>query len=293
MNRVLAILGAALLALAAAPLEAAPAALVEGVQMPAWVERAGIGAARRLPLAPGMELRGGDELRTGAGARVYVKLAEGSLIKLGENASLRILDLAPDRGGFYKAALNVLEGAFRFTTDLLAKQRRRDVSIRVASVTAGIRGTDLWGKSAPQKQVVCLIDGKIEVGAEGEAPVVMDQPRQFYQRVKGETQPVGFVDPTQLAQWARETEIEDGRGAARSGGRWKVTLARAATQGAALEVYDRLRDAGYAAEILPVKVDAGHDYLVRISRLSTRADAEALAEQLRGTAGVQEPKVSN
>ncbi|MDH4323869.1 MAG: FecR domain-containing protein [Betaproteobacteria bacterium] len=293
MNRVLAILGAALLALAAAPLEAAPAALVEGVQMPAWVERAGIGAARRLPLAPGMELRGGDELRTGAGARVYVKLAEGSLIKLGENASLRILDLAPDRGGFFKAALNVLEGAFRFTTDLLAKQRRRDVSIRVASVTAGIRGTDLWGKSAPQKQVVCLIDGKIEVGAEGEAPVVMDQPRQFYQRVKGETQPVGFVDPTQLAQWARETEIEDGRGAARSGGRWKVTLARAATQGAALEVYDRLRDAGYAAEILPVKADAGHDYLVRISRLSTRADAEALAEQLRATAGVQEPKVSN
>ena len=293
MNRVLAILGAALLALAAAPLEAAPAALVEGVQMPAWVERAGIGAARRLPLAPGMELRGGDELRTGAGARVYVKLAEGSLIKLGENASLRILDLAPDRGGFFKAALNVLEGAFRFTTDLLAKQRRRDVSIRVASVTAGIRGTDLWGKSAPQKQVVCLIDGKIEVGAEGEAPVVMDQPRQFYQRVKGETQPVGFVDPTQLAQWARETEIEDGRGAARSGGSWKLTLARAATQSAALEVYDRLRDAGYAAEILPVKVDAGHDYLVRISRLSTRADAEALAEQLRGTAGVQEPKVSN
>ena len=293
MNRVLAILGAALLALAAAPLEAAPAALVEGVQMPAWVERAGIGAARRLPLAPGMELRGGDELRTGAGARVYVKLAEGSLIKLGENASLRILDLAPDRGGFFKAALNVLEGAFRFTTDLLAKQRRRDVSIRVASVTAGIRGTDLWGKSAPEKQVVCLIDGMIEVGAEGEAPVVMDRPRQFYQRVKGETQPVGFVDPTQLAQWARETEIEDGRGAARSGGRWKVTLARAATQGAALEVYDRLRDAGYAAEILPVKADAGHDYLVRISRLSTRADAEALAEQLRATAGVQEPKVSN
>ena len=293
MNRVLAILGAALLALAAAQVEAAPAAVVEGVQMPAWVERAGIGAARRLPLAPGMELRGGDELRTGAGARVYVKLAEGSLIKLGENASLRILDLAPDRGGFFKAALNVLEGAFRFTTDLLAKQRRRDVSIRVASVTAGIRGTDLWGKSAPEKQVVCLIDGMIEVGAEGEAPVVMDRPRQFYQRVKGETQPVGFVDPTQLAQWARETEIEDGRGAARSGGRWKVTLARAATQGAALEVYDRLRDAGYAAEILPVKVDAGHDYLVRISRLSTRADAEALAEQLRATAGVQEPKVSN
>lgn len=292
MRRARAILGAVLLA-AALQAQAAPAAMVEGVQMPAWVERAGIGAVRRLPLAPGMELRGGDELRTGVGARVYVKLAEGSLVKLGENASLRILEVAPERGGFFKAALHVLEGAFRFTTDLLAKERRRQVSIRVATVTAGIRGTDLWGKSVPDKQVVCLIEGKIEVGAEGEAPVLMDEPRQFYQRVKGETQPVGFVDPTQLAQWAQETEIAEGRGAARSGGRWKVTLARADTQKAALEVYDRLRDAGYAAEIFPVKAGGGHDYLVRISHLATQADAEALAAQLRGTAGVQEPKVTN
>jgi len=293
MKRNLAILGAALLAAAAVQVRAAPAALVEGVQMPAWVERAGIGAVRRLPLAPGMALRAGDELRTGTGARIYVKLAEGSLVKLGENASLRILDIAPESGGLFKAALHVLEGAFRFTTDLLAKQRRRAVSIRIATVTAGIRGTDLWGKSAPDKQIVCLIDGAIDVGAEGEAPVRMDEPRQFYQRVKGATQPVGFVDPTQLAQWARETEIEDGRGAARSGGRWKVTLTRAATQKGALEVYDRLRDAGYAAEIIPVKAGAGHDYLVRIARLVSKADAEALADQLRGTAGVEDPKVTN
>lgn len=292
MKRLLAMLGAALLAAAATQARAAPAAVVEGVQMPAWVERAGVGAVRRLPLAPGMELRGGDELRTGAGARIYVKLAEGSLVKLGEKASLRILEIAPESGGFFKAALHVLEGAFRFTTDLLAKKRRRDVSIRVATVTAGIRGTDLWGKSVPEKQIVCLIEGAIDVGAEGEAPVRMDEPRQFYQRVKGETLAVGFVDATQLAQWARETEIEDGRGAARSGGRWKVTLARADTQKGALEVYDRLRDAGYAAEIIPVKAGAKHDYLVRITRLASKADAEALAEQLRGTAGVEAPKVS-
>jgi hypothetical protein len=293
MKRILAILGAALLAAAAVGARAAPAAVVEGVQMPAWVERAGVGAVRRLPLAPGMELRGGDELRTGAGARIYVKLAEGSLVKLGENASLRILEIAPERGGFFKAALHVLEGAFRFTTDLLVQQRRREVSIRVATVTAGIRGTDLWGKSAPEREIVCLIEGAIEVGAAGEAPVVMNEPRQFYQRVKGETQPVGFVEPTQLAQWARETEIAEGRGAARRGGRWKVTLARADTQKAALEVYDRLRDAGYAAEIFPVKSGDGHQYLVRVTRLTSQADAEALAEQLRGTAGVEEPKVSD
>jgi hypothetical protein len=252
------------------------------------------GGIRRIPLAPGMELRGGDEVKTGAGSRVYLKLAEGSLVKLGENASLRILELSPDRGGLFRAALNVLEGAFRFTTDALARERRRDVTIRVATVTAGIRGTDLWGKSdRDDKQIVCLIEGRIEVGAEGEAPQVMDQARQFYQRDKGKTAPIGFVEPAQLGQWAQQTEIADGQGAARLGGKWRVTLASAATQGEALDVYTQLRTAGYAAEIHPAKAGAKRLYHVRISRLPTKGDAEALAAQLRGMHGVTEPRVSN
>jgi len=293
MKRVLVNLFAALLGGAALQALAAPAALVEGVQMPAWVERAGAGQVRRIPLAPGMELRGGDEVRTGAGSRVYLKLAEGSLVKLGENASLRILEIAPDRGGLFRAALNVLEGAFRFTTDALARERRRDVSIRVATVTAGIRGTDLWGKSDREdRQIVCLIEGRIEVGAEGEAPVTMDQERQFYRREKGQTAPIGFVEPAQLVQWAQQTEIADGQGAARLGGKWRVTLATAPTQSEALEVYGQLRTAGYAAEIHPAKAGEKRIYVVRISRLPTKADAEALAAQLRGKHGVEEPKVS-
>jgi len=292
MKRILRILFAALVAFAASPAAAAPAAVVEGVQMPAWLERTVAGGIRRIPLAPGMELRGGDEVKTGGGSRLYIKLAEGSLVKLGENASLRLLELQPDRGGLFRAALNVLEGAFRFTTDVLAKERRREVSIRVATVTAGIRGTDLWGKSSAERQIVCLIEGRIEVGAEGEAPVTMDQERQFYQRDKGQAQPVGFVEPTQLAQWAQETEIADGEGAARRGGKWRVTLASADTQSEALSVYDQVRTAGYAAEIHPLKAGAKRIYVVRISRLPTKADAEALAAQLRGKHGVEEPKVS-
>jgi hypothetical protein len=293
MKRILAITFVALAALGAAQAQAAPAAVVEGVQMPAWLERAVTGGIRRIPLAPGMALRGGDEVKTGAGSRLYIKLAEGSLVKLGENASLKLIDLQPERGGLFRAALNVLEGAFRFTTDILAKERRREVSIRVATVTAGIRGTDLWGKSdRADRQIVCLIEGKIEVGAEGEAAVTMDQERQFYQREKGQTKPVGFVEPVQLAQWAQQTEIADGQGAVRSGGKWRVTLASAGTQSEALAVYDQLRTAGYAAEIHPVKAGAKRVYVVRISRLPTKGDAEALAAQLRGKHGVEEPRVS-
>ena len=193
MKRVCAIFLLAGIASIAPAALAQPAAVVEGVQMPAWVERTEGGSVRRAPLAVGMELKSGDAVKTGAGSRALVRLSEGSSVKLGENGSLHISQMEPQLAGVFVAALRVLEGAFRFTTDALAKQRRREVSIRVATVTAGIRGTDLWGKSAPDRQIVCLIEGRIEVGAEGEKPAVMDQARQFYRREKGQTQPIGFV----------------------------------------------------------------------------------------------------
>jgi hypothetical protein len=263
------------------------AAVVEGVQMPAWVERGGA----RTPLSPGMQLRQGDQLRTGGGSRLLLRLSEGSMVKLGENASLRVTELSPTKE-LFKGALAVLEGAFRFTTTALGVNKRRDININVATVTAGVRGTDLWGKSVPSRQVVCLIEGKIEVGAPGETPVALDQSRQFYQRVNDQTQPVGFVEPAQLGEWAKETEIEAGKGAARSGGRFRVELAAADNQNDALAVYDQFRAAGYAAEIRPLKVEDKLVYRVQIRNLPSRAEAQALANQLKGRFGVAEPRAA-
>jgi len=266
------------------------AAVVEGVQMPAWVERTEGGAARKIPVVPGMQLKAGDKLVTGAGSRLQVKLAEGSTVKLGENGSLQLRELEPSKS-LFKAALGVLEGAFRFTTDALAKNRRREVSISVATVTAGIRGTDLWGKSAPNRQVVCLIEGKIEVGAQNEAAVTMDQPMQFYRRENDVTQPVGFVDSAQLAQWAAETEIEKGRGAARRGGKWQVTLASGSNMDQVLKVYEKVRAAGYGAELGSALVKEKRVYTARIRSLPSRADAQVLADELKDKVGVENPKV--
>jgi len=277
---------AAALALAATQAPAAAAALVEGVQMPAWVER----GAQRIPVAPGMELKAGDSLNTGAGSRVVVKLSEGSVVKLGENGSLRLTALE-DRE-IFKAALNVLEGAFRFTTGVLAKARQREVNLRVATVTAGIRGTDLWGRARAKNEIVCLIEGQAEVGAEGEPAVTLDQPLQFYQRQEGRTQPVGFIAKQQLDQWAGEVELEAGKGAARRGGRWSVHLARAGEQNDALRVYDELRSAGYPAEIFPTMDGGRRAYVVRIRSLPSKAEAQALAERLRGRFGIDNPSVS-
>ncbi|HXI37369.1 MAG TPA: FecR domain-containing protein [Burkholderiales bacterium] len=269
---------------------AQPAAVVEGVQMPAWVERAEAAGVRKIPVVPGMQLKAGDKLVTGSGSRLQVKLAEGSTVKLGENGSLQLRELEPSKS-LFKAALGVLEGAFRFTTDALAKNRRCEVSISVATVTAGIRGTDLWGKSAPNRQVVCLIEGKIEVGAQGESPVTMDQPLQFYRRESDVTQPVGIVDNAQLAQWAAETEIEKGRGAARRGGKWQVRLASGTNLDQVLKVYEKVRAAGYGAELGSAVVNEKRVYTARIRSLPSKGDAETLAEELKSKLGVENLKV--
>lgn len=44
---------------------------------------------------------------------------------------------------------------------------QRDVNVRVEQLTIGVRGTDFWGRSRDERQIVCLIEGAIEVGADG------------------------------------------------------------------------------------------------------------------------------
>jgi hypothetical protein len=272
---------ALLLAIASLPaLAQQPAARVDGVQMPAWLERGG----RKTPLVPGTELRAGDRITTGDGSRVLMKLAEGSVVKLGENGTLRIAEIEPGKDVF-KAALEVLQGAFRFTTDIVSKARKREVSVAVERVTIGIRGTDFWGRSRADRQIVCLIEGAIQVGAPGEPAVTMNQPRQFYQRDKGSTLPVGLVEAAQLQQWSQETEIAAGQGAARAGGRFNAELLNSADPKAARELRERLREAGYPAELVQRKAGGKLTHVVRIRQLPSREEAQALAARLKGKFG--------
>jgi len=265
---------------------------VESVLSPAWVERAG----GRLPLSPGLELRAGDRVVTGAGARALLRMPEGSSVKLGENASMHIEQLAASgrgRGTFMQAALGIASGAFRFTTTSVERLRgRRDVAIRFPTVTAGIRGTDVWGRSDSDREIVCLIDGEVTVLRGADAPLALNTPLSFYVApTNAPALPVAPVDPAQLAIWATETEIAPGAGAMVLHGRWRVVAATVAQPEEALAVYDALRAAGFAPDILPTTNPEQRQYSVRISRLATQADAQQIAARLANLPGVT-PRVT-
>lgn len=255
---------------------------VEAVQYPAWLDRGGYS----VPLTPGIALRESDTLRTGANARVQLKLSEGSTVKLGENARF-IVEKVQDRG-LFRSVMHVAYGAFRFTTGALGIGRKRDIQIRVRTITAGIRGTDLWGKSADARDLVCLLEGKISVRADEREPVTLDQPRDFYQRAREGEPQLGRVDEKQVQEWAKETEIAAGGAAARQGGRWSVIASKFYNRGDALALSRELRAHGYPAEVVAI-ADVQR---VEIRGLADEAAARAVMANIRAVRGVAIPSIS-
>ena len=264
-----------------APLAAlAQAARVDAVQSPAWLERGG----RAVALSPGTALEPNDKVVTGANARVRLKMAEGSAVRLGEKAQV-VIERAEDRG-LFKAVLQVLDGAFRYTTDPVSKTRPREVAIKVKHVSVGIRGTDVWGKSVEAQDLVCLLEGQVSVGSEGHPTVTLDRPRDFYRKPRGGTPEVASVGAEQLATWQKETAV-DGEGEPIDGKGWRIVVATFVQRDPALKLVRALRGAGFAAE-----VSGAEKYtLVVINQMANEAQARAVMGNLRGLPGVELPKV--
>ncbi len=277
----------ALLAVVSLPAWAAPPpATVAAVQAPAWIERGG----HVQPLAAGMPIENGDRIRTGDDARAYLKLAEGSTVKLGANARLAFFSMGAKPRTEFMGALDVLVGAFRFTPDALSRIKSRDVVIRGGTATAGIRGTDVWGRTDAGADLVCLIEGKIDVWhAALPGAVAMATPMSVFVAPKGQApKPLATVDPQQFAQWARETEIEPGDGAARTGGKWKLALGRYAAEPDALMQYDVARSAGFAARIKPLAAENGAwNYEVIVPGFPDEGEAMATAARLKAATGIE------
>ena len=252
---------------------------VEGVVSPAWVERAG----KREPIIVGLQLSGNDRIITGERARVMLRMSEGSAIKLGENATLVLSTLSEkpkaDNSSVVSASLEVAKGAFRFTTGVFGNSRaERDVNVKFGVITAGVRGTDLWGRSVNTGDLVCLLEGRITVRHEKQ-DLVMNEPLQFFVVPRNEKpKPVGKVPQKQIEEWALETEIIDGQGATREGGKLRIELLRTADANAARALQARLKDAGYPAVIDPLP---GGQQTVCVTGIATAKDRDALRERLK------------
>jgi hypothetical protein len=276
---VCALLAAVAIASPAGAASPSPVLTVESVLSPAWIERTN---GRRDPLAIGMALSNGEKVHTGDGGRAMLRLSEGSAVKMGEGGMLIVSDLlekADAKGAVVNASLDVVRGAFRFTTGLLGKSNaQRNVNIKVNAVTAGIRGTDVWGKSEDERDIVCLLEGRVTV-THGPAQFTMQEPNAFYIAPrKGKAAPPSTVSVEQVREWSAETEIDPRTGASRRGGTAFVVAASATDERSANAQRDKLRDSGFPADVARA---ADGRYEVRIGSLSDAVAAGMLADRLR------------
>ena len=255
---------------------ALPPATVQTLQSPAWVKRQNTTA----PLKPGQSLDSGDRIVTGQRARVVLKLAEGSLVKLGADAELDLqqLQAPPEPSGLFEGFLDVVRGAFRFTTTVVG--RKRNISARIRSATIGIRGTDVWGKSEPSRDFAVLLEGRVEIERDGQT-YTLDEPLSLFMAQRGQPpEPIAPVDGDDLARWAQETEPQAGEGVRSDDGGYAVHLASYTSEAGGAALVARLGEAGFDGNLAPVTVDGRSWWRVSIPGFATRADADHTAATL-------------
>lgn len=271
------------LGLLGSPMSQAGTAAVRAVQYPAWLER----GDNKVPLSPGDSLRNADAVVSGEGARVLLSLTDGSQIKLGSDGRFVIEQLSiQNKAGStsVEATFKLVKGFFRYSSDSLGKlSGKRNIDLRIATATIGIRGTDYWAMTDAVHDAVCVFDGKVAVDTKDQGQIVLDQPTAFWSRFfEKPAQPAGNASPAELARFIASVEPVPGNGVAILNGRWSIVAAEAASITEAREIANKLRDAGYPAQV--IKSHGLHQ--VRINLFATRADAEATLKRLSAQGGL-------
>ena len=292
MKSVHSLIGACLLILIAP--QALANVSVDSLNFPVWVER----GTQVTPVAPGDKLLAGDVIRTGQTGRVWLFVDDGSVVKLGQRTRF-VIEKADFREveneTVLDAAFNVLQGAFRFTSKFFtaARAASHQVNIEIGAITAGVRGTDIWGRSSDSEDFVALIEGVIAVSSAGEQGQIMDQPLTLYRKAKAAAaDPVASVELAVVQSLAPETELDAAAGiASRSGGYSLVfnSLQDDANVAVGLE---RLRSIGYPVVARSAEVNGLRYTRIQLDGLVDLAAAQNLRKALIESAIVEDAWIS-
>lgn len=145
------------------------------------------GSATRTPpsgqaqaLKRGDRVYEGDRIETASRSFVFMRFDDRTRFNLGPNAAFRVDEVRDGDDSVFSA--EVLRGAFRFVTGLIAKRKPRAMRVKTGVVaTIGIRGTSVGGEVEGDSATIVLLESEdpespsaIEVGNE-HGSVVIDK----------------------------------------------------------------------------------------------------------------------
>ena len=258
------------------------AAAADSVNYPVWVKR----DAQLRALSPGQRLLAGDEINTGRYGRAWIKFDDGSVVKIGSNARFFIDKAEFDNSGdetLLDLAFDVITGAFRFTSGFFSPRRPAGhrVSLKVGAITAGIRGTDIWGRAADDEDFIALLEGSIEVASDGSAPQLMQQPLTLYRKADGlPADPLQTVDASVVQALAPETELDADAGIADGRGGYALVLMSLRADELVEANLARFDNAGYAVQARTAEVGGAVYTRILLDGLADRRAAENLRQRL-------------
>ena len=254
---------------------AKPSVVVDSVIYPAWIKKGN----DKVAIHPGMEILASDNIVTGKNGKVWFKMIEGSTIKIGEKAQIAFtsMQIKTNRSVF-SSVVRVLKGAFRFTTNKVRANRwKRNIDFKIGAITAGVRGTDIWGRSNTEKDLVCLLEGKIEVNSPHDDAIYMDKPLDYYiVNKKEDKSTLGVIAQSTINKWAKQTEIPRYEGVVKANGKWSLIMGVFTSEKNANKLVNKLANIGYYAQVIA----QGERFRVAVNGFVTKKDITLVKARL-------------
>ncbi len=117
-----------------------------------------------VPAKTGDEITRGDTLSTAADSRLLVVFTDGTQLTLGERAEAFIeyfvYNPIKEKGA---AFVEIVKGAFRFTSGRIRDLSDKRVEVRAGSLTFAAERSDFWGGPMEDAYAFLLISGRLEV----------------------------------------------------------------------------------------------------------------------------------
>lgn len=112
-------------------------------------------------LRTGASVFEGERVQTGDGSAISLRFADGTKFDLGADAMLKVDEFKYGKEVEEDSiATSILKGAFRFVSGLIAKRRKRSMSVFLPVVTIGIRGTTVAGEATATSATVILLESE-------------------------------------------------------------------------------------------------------------------------------------
>ncbi len=172
-------------------------AVVTALTGKALLTRAGV--AQRVKLAPGVRLSAGDQITTGTGARLELKLPDGSFLRFDERTTFKLVSLVGSQKSRKRnISISLVVGKTWARVAKLFGKSRSGFAISTRTAVAGVRGTTFrMNVNEDNSAVLKVYGGEVEVKKKTEeAADAQAAPPVFTKPV-----PIKGPHPVSMEEW--------------------------------------------------------------------------------------------